>query len=71
MHPCKSPGPDGMHAIFYQHFWHVIGDDVTKFVNSILHGSILASYINNTNITLIPKVKKSYQGCVILSYCPL
>ena len=62
MHPCKAPGPDGMHAIFYQRFWHVIGDDITHFVSSILHGSNSASCINNTNIALIPKVKHPTQA---------
>ncbi|XP_048499711.1 uncharacterized protein LOC104890046 isoform X5 [Beta vulgaris subsp. vulgaris] len=57
MHPSKAPGPDGMHAIFYQRFWHIIGDDVTSFVCSILHGSPFPPCLNKTNIALIPKVK--------------
>lgn len=62
MHPCKAPGPDGMHVIFYQRFWHIIGDDVTTFVSNILHGISLPSCINNTNIPLIPKVKDPTQA---------
>ena len=27
MHPCKAPGPDEMQVIFYQKFWHTVGDD--------------------------------------------
>lgn len=57
MHPCKAPGPDGMHAIFYQRFWHILGDEVTSFVTNILHGISSPSCVNNTNIVLIPKVK--------------
>ena len=57
MHPCKAPGPDGMHAIFYQRFWHIVGDEVTSFVSNILHGSLSPRCVNHTNIALIPKVK--------------
>ncbi|XP_021750437.1 uncharacterized protein LOC110716111 [Chenopodium quinoa] len=56
MHPCKAPGPDGMHAVFYQRFWHIIGDEVTSFVTSILLGFSSLKHVNNTNIVLIPKV---------------
>ncbi|XP_021736564.1 uncharacterized protein LOC110703122 [Chenopodium quinoa] len=58
MHPCKAPGPDGMHAIFYQKFWHIVGDDVTSFVSDILHGYSSLDLVNRTNIALIPKVNE-------------
>lgn len=58
MHPCKAPGPDGMHAIFYQRLWHIVGDGVTKFVSDIIHGFSSPASINDTNIALIPKVKE-------------
>ena len=57
MHPCKALGPDGMHEIFCQRFWHIIGDDVTTFVYNILHGVQFPASVNRTNIALILKVK--------------
>ena len=57
MHPCKAPRPDGMHAIFYQRFWHIVGDEVPSFVSNMLHGSLSPRCVNHTNIALIPKVK--------------
>ncbi|XP_057249417.1 uncharacterized protein LOC130590851 [Beta vulgaris subsp. vulgaris] len=57
MHPCKAPGPDGMHAIFYQRFWHIIGDEVFTYISTILHNFSCPGDVNCTNIALIPKVK--------------
>ncbi|XP_071677285.1 uncharacterized protein [Lolium perenne] len=28
----KAPGPDGLHAVFYKRFWHIIGEDLTDEV---------------------------------------
>ena len=57
MHPTKAPGPDDMPALFFQHYWQIIGRDIADFVLQILNGSINPGLLNQTFIALIPKIK--------------
>lgn len=54
----KSPGPDGMNAMFYQQHWDVGGPLVSKAVLDCLNGMAELDLINSTLVTLIPKVKE-------------
>ena len=58
MGPTKSPGPDGMNVLFYQNFWHIVGNGVTDAMLDFLHTGHMVPAINYTHIVLIPKVKK-------------
>ena len=60
MGPAKAPRPDGMNALFYQKFWHIVGDDVTSVVLDFLNSSTMLPEINYIHIVLIPKIK-SYE----------
>ena len=57
MGPTKAPRPDGMNAIFYKKFSHIVGDDVVFAVWDFLNNGNMLPKINHTNIVLIPKVK--------------
>ncbi|KAL5554075.1 hypothetical protein UlMin_041476 [Ulmus minor] len=57
MAPTKSPGADGMSAIFYQKFWPIVGEEVTAACLGFTNGGLPLGSINETIITLLPKIK--------------
>lgn len=57
MHPLKALGPNGLPALFYQKYWHVVGTDVSRMVLDILNNGKDPSVINNIFITPILKCK--------------
>ncbi|XP_073357687.1 uncharacterized protein [Aegilops tauschii subsp. strangulata] len=64
----KAPGPDGLHAIFFKRFWHILGDELTKEVLDAIEKKKIPDGWNSTNIVLIPKVENLE---VITQYRPI
>ncbi|KAA3463112.1 reverse transcriptase [Gossypium australe] len=58
MGPTKAPGADGFSVLFFQRYWHVVGQDVIDFCLDILNNNQEFGDFNNTDIVLIPKVPK-------------
>ena len=52
----KSPGPDGVNFGFIKEFWHILKDDIMRFVSEFHRNGKLTKGINSTFISLIPKV---------------
>ena len=53
----KSPGPDGLHAGFFQRFWLVVGKSVSEEIKKIFNDRKVPLALNQTYIALIPKNK--------------
>ncbi|KAK2650146.1 hypothetical protein Ddye_017635 [Dipteronia dyeriana] len=57
MSSSKAPGIDGFPAGFFQKFWGVVGDDVTKVCLDCLNDGHFVGKLNHSLLCLIPKVR--------------
>ncbi|XP_024200132.1 uncharacterized protein LOC112203389 [Rosa chinensis] len=55
--PLKAPGPDGIHAMFYQKHWDLVKDKMSDIVLDFFQNNTSLRLLNHTNIALIPKVE--------------
>nr|XP_027120233.1 uncharacterized protein LOC113737168 [Coffea arabica] len=56
MFPNKAPGVDGMSPCFSQSYWSIINVDIVHGISTFFHTGILLKTINETIISLVPKV---------------
>ncbi|KAK7282263.1 hypothetical protein RIF29_10909 [Crotalaria pallida] len=54
----KSPGLDGLHALFYKSQWDHMQQFVYNFVKSVFQDPRCIAKVNQTTITLIPKIDR-------------
>ena len=65
MHPTKSPGPDGMSALFFQKYWSIVGINVSNLVVNVLNHGMSISEINKTNIAILPFIILENQSAFV------
>lgn len=69
VHPIKALGPVGMSALFFQHYWEMIGDDVTSTTQNIFHNEIFPLGLNDLFIVLIPKNPQTFNQIRLIALC--
>ena len=52
----KAPGKDGFPGLFFQRYWHIVGDSVIMVVKQFFETGIMPPTLNKTLVVLIPKI---------------
>jgi len=64
----KCPGPDGITFGFIKDFWHILKDDVMRFLVEFHRNGKSTKGINSTFIALIPKADNPQR---LNDFCPI
>ncbi|GJX09615.1 reverse transcriptase [Tanacetum coccineum] len=52
----KAPNEDGFSDLFFQKYWHIVGDTVSKAIQQFFDDGVMPHLLNKTLVVLIPKV---------------
>lgn len=55
----KAPGPDGLHLIFFQKYWHTVASSTTNLCQEAFILGKIPKDINHTYVCLIPKMQNA------------
>ncbi|GKV17362.1 hypothetical protein SLEP1_g27876 [Rubroshorea leprosula] len=58
MKPFKAPGPDGLHAAFFQKYWLILKEKICLEIRDIFNSGFIPESWSASLITLIPKNNK-------------
>ena len=58
MKALKAPDPDGFPALFYKHYWDIVGNQLVFAVQSFFLNGWLQKDFNKTFISIIPKKER-------------
>lgn len=53
--PMKAPGPDGLHPLFFQKYWDIVGQKTIDLCRHAFARSTIDPAVNATLLCLIPK----------------
>lgn len=62
--PLKAPGPDGLHPMFYQKYWNVLGEKVICYCKEVF----LSHEKNTTYLCVTPKCANAI---ILKNYRPI
>ena len=71
MSPLKALGVDGLHAIFYQTQWHIVGESFCKVIKDVFRSQYIPAEIDRTLLVPIPKTEHpiSFKMYRLISLC--
>lgn len=58
--PTKAPRPNGLHPLFYQRYWDILGNNIISFYKDIFKSATIPHDLNKTLFCLIPKINNAH-----------